>query len=46
MPNPAPQYKQFARVGGFALEHEGHGTSSLAVNARGACVDSTLSVSI
>ena len=25
MPNTAPQYKQFARVGGFALEHEGHG---------------------
>jgi hypothetical protein len=44
MPNTAPQYKQFARVGGFALEHEGHGTNSLAVNAR-ACVESTLFVS-
>jgi hypothetical protein len=44
MPNPAPQYKQFARVGGFVLEHAGHATKSLALNAR-ACVDSTLFVS-
>ncbi|HEY3103486.1 MAG TPA: hypothetical protein VGJ69_07835 [Pyrinomonadaceae bacterium] len=33
--NAAPQYKQVARVGGLALEHALHLTSSDAANARG-----------